>query len=124
MAKILYEKESYHIVRACLEVHNHLGCGFLETVYEEALALEFRTLKIPFERQKVLKIFYKGNEIKKHYSAHFVCYDKVLLELKAVTRLNSDHDSQVLNYLKAADLKLGMILNFGESSFRFKRLIK
>ena len=124
MTKILYEKESYLIVQACIEVHKELGCGFLEPVYQEALALEFANLLIPFERERSLEIFFKGIKLGKNYKADFICYNKIILELKAVKNILGEHEAQVLNYLNATGYKLGMIVNFGENSFKFKRLIK
>lgn len=110
------------IIGAAMEVHSIRGCGFLESVYEEALAVEFGLRGIAFERQKSLDIFYKGKFIKQ-----FVCdflVDKVILvELKAVRELTPVDLAQLLNYLKATDLKVGLLLNFGASSLQYKRLI-
>jgi GxxExxY protein len=120
MAEIFYENESYQIIKACIAVHNELGCGFLEAVYHEALALELKSISIPFEQEKVLEIFYKGMKLHKNYVADFVCYGKIILELKALSRILIEHESQVLNYLKISGCKLGIITNFGERSFKYK----
>ena len=119
----LYESETYKIIGAMMEVHKTLGCGFLEVVYQEALAIEFEKQKIPYEKEKKLLIFYKGIQLEKFYIADFVCFDKIIVELKALLELTSTHDSIMLNYLKATKLKVGILANFGEKSLKYKRLI-
>ena len=121
--QILYKEESYKIVGACMEVHNNLGCGFLEAIYQEALAIELRDQLIPYEREKMLKIYYKGNLLDKDYRADFICYNKILVELKALDKLTLEHTSQVLNYLKATGYKLGLLINFGNNSLEYKRIL-
>ena|SRR5690554_4266531 len=121
--QILYKEESYSIVGACMEVHRNLGCGFLEAVYQEALEIELKAKLIPYEREKVLKIYYKGVLLYKDYRADFICYDNILLELKALDSLRSEHTSQVLNYLKATGYKLGLLINFGKESLEYKRIL-
>ena len=106
-----------------MEVHSMLGCGFSEAVYQEALAIEMTERGIPFELEKLIQIDYKGKVLKKYYQADFVCYDKIILELKALSALTSEHESQLLNYLKATGLKLGILINFGEKSLVYKRFI-
>ncbi len=123
MSDIIYKDESYRIVGACIEVHKELGSGFLEGVYQEALALEFSRQNIPFEREKELKIKYKGVNLTKKYIADFICYQKILLELKALSNLSSEHEAQVLNYLKATNLRLGLLINFGCESLEYKRIV-
>jgi GxxExxY protein len=120
---LLYKTESYDIIGAAQEVHKILGNGFLEPVYQEALALEFVTREIPFEKEKELRITYKGQYLIKRYMADFICYNQIILELKAVSQLKAEHESQLLNYLNATGKKLGILLNFGEPSLIFKRLI-
>ena len=110
---IIYREESYKIVGAAFNVYNGLGPGFLEAVYQEALEIEFQHRNIPYEREKELKIQYNGVELKQTYKADFVCYDKVIVELKAVSELEDAHRAQVYNYLHATGLKLGLLLNFG-----------
>jgi GxxExxY protein len=120
---IIYKDESYKIIGACMEVHNKLGCGFLEAVYQEALAIEFERRKIPFVREKLLKILYKGIVLKKEYVADFICFDKIIIETKAATELKSDHIAQTLNYLKITGYKLGLLVNFGTTSLKYKRIV-
>ena len=120
---IIYKDESYKIIGACMEVHNNLGCGFLEAVYQEALEIEFEQRKIPFEREKSLKIMYKGIVLKKEYVADFICYNKIIIETKAATELKSDHIAQTLNYLKITGYKLGLLVNFGATSLKYKRIV-
>ncbi|MEI6696641.1 MAG: GxxExxY protein [Bacteroidota bacterium] len=121
---LLYKEESYAIIGACMEVHNTLGCGFLEAVYQEALAIEFEKRKIPFVREAELCIEYKGIILAKKFNADFICYDKIIVETKALSELLSLHQAQVINYLKATQLKLGILVNFGEESLNFERLAK
>ena len=123
MTDILFKTESYRIIGACMEVHNVLGAGFLESVYQEALAYEFYLQNIPFEREKKLTIRYKDIELEKMYSADFVCYDAIIVELKALSGLTSEHEAQVLNYLKATGYKLGILVNFGGKTLEYKRLV-
>ena len=119
----LYERETYQIIGAMMEVHKTLGCGFLEAVYQEALSIEFEKQKIPFVKEKKLILFYKGIQIEKFYIADFICFDKIIVELKALSALTSTHDSIMINYLKATKLKVGLLANFGERSLKHKRLI-
>ena len=110
---IVYKEESYKIVGAAFKVYNGLGPGFLEAVYQEALEIEFQKQGIPYEREKELKITYNGVELKQTYKADFVCFGKIIVELKAVSTLDDAHRSQVYNYLHATGHKLGLLLNFG-----------
>ena len=112
---IVYKEESYKIIGAAFEVYNTLGPGFLEAVYQEALEIELRKQGIPYEREKELKIQYDGVELKQTYKADFVCFGKIIVELKAVSSLDDAHRSQVYNYLHATNFKLGLLLNFGNS---------
>ena len=110
---LIYSQYSYAINGAAFHVYNQLGHGFLESVYQEALEIEFKRRNIPFEREKELKIIYDGFELKQTYKADFVCYDKVIVELKAVSCLDDARGSQVFNYLHATGYKLGLLYNFG-----------
>ena len=121
---LIYKEESYKIIGACMEVHNTLGCGFLEAVYQEALAIEFEKRGIPYIREAELNIEYKGIILSKKYNADFICYDKIIVETKALTELLTVHQSQVINYLKATKLKLGILVNFGEESLNQIRLFR
>ena len=106
-----------------MEVHKELGPGFLEAVYQEALEIEFQKQGIPYEREKLLTIYYKNIKLKKRYSADFVCYDRIIVELKALSDLTTQNEAQILNYLKATKLKLGLLINFGGKSLQYKRLV-
>ena len=110
---IYYKEESYKIVGSAFKVYNGLGHGFLEAVYQEALEIEFQKQGIPYEREKELKITYDGVELKQTYKADFVCFGKIIVELKAVSALDDAQRSQVHNYLHATGYKLGLLLNFG-----------
>lgn len=123
MSKLLFEEETYKVIGACMEVHKILGNGFLEPVYQEVLAKEFGLQGIPFGREKRITILYKGDILNKQYLADFVCFDKIIVELKALSALSSEHESQLLNYLKATGCKVGLLVNFGEKSFKYKRMI-
>ena len=123
MSGLIYKDESYKIIGACMEVHNELGCGFLEAIYQEALAIEFSIQNIPFQREHELDIYYKGELLNKKYYPDFICFNKIIVELKALSALASDHEAQVLNYLKATGYKLGILVNFGETSLKYKRLV-
>ena len=112
------------ILNACMEVHNELGCGFLEAVYQEALEREFQLQGIPYKKEELLPINYKGNLLSKQYYADFVCYDCIIVELKAVTSLVKAHKAQVLNYLKAGKMELGLLVNFGGNSLKWERITR
>ena len=112
---LIYSDESYAINGAAMEVYNQLGHGFLEAVYQEALEKEFVIRGIPYVREKELLIKYKGEVQKQTYKADFVCYSKIIVELKTVSELNDAHRSQVHNYLHATGYRLGLLLNFGHS---------
>ena len=123
MNEIIYKEESYAIRGAIIEVSKELGCGYLERVYQDALEVEFRLRNIPYEREKTIQITYKGKPLGEPYRADFVCYGKIIVELKAVEDLTSKHRAQVLNYLNATKMKLGMLVNFGEEFTNVERLI-
>ena len=116
------EDKTAKIINACIEVHHELGNGFLEAVYQEALEEEFKLQRIPYEREKYLPIEYKGKILNKEYYADFICYDDIIIELKAVTRLTTAHKAQVINYLKAANKEIGLLFNFGENSLKWERI--
>ena len=122
MERFLYEKESYAIRGCLMNVFNELGSGFLEKVYQEALELEFKEKGIPYKREALLKIFYKGQQLQQEYIADFICYDKIIIELKAVSELNDVHYAQVFNYLKATGFELAILVNYGEKTLKMKRL--
>jgi GxxExxY protein len=111
--KLIYEAESYAIKGACMEVCKTFGNGFLELVYQECLELEFDRCAIPFDPQRLLTLTYQGKTLRHKYKPDFVCYDKIIVEIKAVSRLTPEHKAQVMNYLKATGFQLGLLFNFG-----------
>ena len=117
------DQRTYKIIGAALEVHKELGCGFLEAVYQEALGREFAIQDIPFKAQPVVQIFYKGNPMDKTYQPDFVCYDEVIIEIKAISALTGLEEAQLINYLKASGLKVGLLINFGAKSLEQKRFV-
>lgn len=120
---ILFKDESYKIIGACMAVHNELGNGFLEAVYQEALEIEFQLRGIPYEREKQIVVYYKSTPLEKRYQADFICFDEIIIELKALSALESAHKAQLINYLKATDVQLGLLINFGQSSLESKRIV-
>jgi len=123
MSGLIFKEESYKIIGACIEVHKELGCGFLEAVYQEALAIELDLQNIPFQREHELEIYYKGILLNKKYTPDFIGFDKIIVELKAISSILSEYESQVLNYLKVTGFKLGLLVNFGKPSLEYKRLV-
>lgn len=114
MENVIYPKESYRIIGACFEVYNRMGCGFLEPVYQECLGIEFGHQGIPFEEQPDLRLQYRRTPLTKTYRPDFIAFDKIIVEIKAVSQLTDDHRAQVINYLHATEFALGMLINFGE----------
>jgi len=108
-----FQDETYRILGACFEVYNEMGCGFLEPVYQECLETELKAQRIPFASQPVLDLDYKGSRLQKKYQPDFSCFNSVLVEIKAVSRLTSEHRAQTLNYLNASSLQVGLLVNFG-----------
>ena len=123
MNDLLYKDEVYTIVGAAFEVHKELGCGFLEAVYQEAFQIELRSKNIPFISQKPLPLFYKGQRLEKEYYADIVCYNNIIVELKALDQLSPKATAQIINYLKASRFKVGVLINFGNTSLNWKRYI-
>lgn len=111
--KLIHEEETYRILGACFEVYKEKGCGFLEAVFQECMEMELGLQGIPFVAQPELALAYKGRPLKQKYKPDFVCYGKVLVELKAVSKLTDEHRAQVINYLHATGLKVGLLVNFG-----------
>ena len=107
------KEETYRILGACFDVYNEMGCGFLEPVYQECLEIELEKQEIPFESQKILKLNYMEKELEKTYQADFICFGSVILEIKAVSRLTGEHRAQVLNYIHATNIDVGLLVNFG-----------
>jgi GxxExxY protein len=119
-----FKNETYQLIGVAMEVHNELGPGFLEAVYQEAFEIELIRQNIPYEREKTLNIYYKNEKLKKEYSADFFCFDQIIVELKALNELNSIHESQLLNYLTVTKTKVGLLINFGQKSLQHKRIVK
>ena len=117
------DKETYAIIGAAMTVHRELGCGFLEAVYQDALEKEFQYLKIPFEREVKLPVFYRGQQLSSYYQADFICFNSVIVELKALQRLSGTEEAQAINYLKASNLQRALLINFGTKSLQHKRLV-
>jgi GxxExxY protein len=118
---LIFKDEVYQIVGAAMEVSNQLGCGFLEAVYQEALGIELDERRIPHVPQKQIKISYKGRLLNKEYIADFLCHDQIVVEIKAIKAITGIEEAQILNYLKATNLPLGLIVNFGAPHLEWKR---
>lgn len=124
MAELLFKDEVYAIVGAAMEVYNHLGPGFLESVYQEAMEMESNDRKIPNKPQQEIHIKYKGKMLKKCYIGDLICYDKIIVEIKVVDHLSLRDEGQLLNYLKATGFQVGLLINFGSfPNLEWKRLI-
>ena len=111
--KVLFSDECYAIQGAIFDVYKTMGCGFLEAVYQECLEKEFTKRTIPYQPQVELQLNYKGEQLKQTYKPDFICYEKIIIEIKAVKELGAEHKAQLLNYLKATGLELGLLVNFG-----------
>lgn len=117
------DKRTYEIIGAAMEVHKELGCGFLEAVYQEALEREFEEQKIDYLSQPIARIKYKGNYLKKAYQPDFICFGDVVVEIKAISGLTSYEAAIILNYLKATEFNVGLLINFGSKSLEYKRFV-
>lgn len=117
------DPRTYAIIGAAMEVHRQLGCGFLEAVYQEALALEFTAQKIPYRREAELEVFYKEKRLNTAYRADFICFDSIIVEIKALTKLSGIEEAQIINYLKTTGLEVGLLLNFGSTSLDHRRFV-
>jgi len=124
MTELLYKEEVYAIVGAAMDVFNDLGPGFLENVYQEAMEIEVAARKIPSKPVQEIHIKYKGKQLKKFYIADLICYDKIIVEIKAVDKLTLREEGQLINYLKATGMKVGVLINFGHyPNLEWKRLV-
>ena len=123
MNSLIYKDESYKIIGICMDVHNNLGPGFLEIVYKDALEYEFKKAGIPYEREKEYKVHYKGIILPHKFYADFVVFDKIILEVKAVSGIIDEFIAQSINYLRVSENKLALLVNFGEPSLYSKRII-
>jgi len=123
--ELVYSDESYTILGACFEVYKKMGCGFLESVYQECLEIEFQYQNIPFIIQQELELKYRDVILKQKYKPDFICFNKIILEIKAVSKLIDEHQAQLLNYLNATGYKLGYLINFGHyPKLEYKRMVK
>ena len=113
MSKIIFKEESYKIVGCCFEVYKDKGCGFTEQVYQECLEIEFEYQNIPFVSQPKIQLEYRGRLLKQYFKPDFICFDKIILEIKAVSNLIDEHRSQTMNYLNATNFELALLINFG-----------
>jgi GxxExxY protein len=123
MSELLYREETHRLIGFCMEIHRELGKGYDEVIYKDALVVELSRKKIPFTRENKYEVEYKGVILPHSYRADFVIWDKILFEAKAVEQLTEAHVKQVLNYLAAAKLRLGLLVNFGSDSLEWKRVI-
>jgi len=119
----ILKNECYKVIGSCMSVHNELAAGFLEPVYQEALSYELNERRVPHEKEKLLEISYKGIILDKKYVADFVCFNELIVELKALKSLTKEHTAQVLNYLKATGFRIGLLINFGTTKLQYKRII-
>jgi len=117
------DERTYKIIGAAMEVHKELGCGFLEGVYQEALGREFSLQRIPNKAQPIIDILYKGVLLEKKYQPDFVCFEEIIVEIKAISSLSGVEEAQIINYLKATGLKIGLLINFGAKSLEHKRFV-
>jgi GxxExxY protein len=123
MTELKFKEEVYAIIGAAMEVHREKGCGFSEPVYQECMEIELADRNVPAEAQKEMKISHKGRLLKKTHMADFVAYGKMIVELKALDKLTSREESQVINYLKSSGLEVGVLINFGAHSLEWKRIV-
>ena len=117
------DPRTYAIIGAAIEVHRQLGCGFLESVYQEALALELKNRKIPHTRELKFPVVYKGHQLSCQYRPDFICFESVIVELKALGHLSRIEESQLINYLKVTGFQTGLLLNFGAKSLEQRRFV-
>ena len=117
------DERTYKIIGAAIEVHKELGCGFLEAVYQEALEKEFKIQDIPYKPQPIVEIKYKGQLLEKKYQPDFICFGEVIIEIKAISSLSGVEEAQLINYLKATGLNVGLLINSGSKSLEHKRFV-
>ncbi|MEA3475659.1 MAG: GxxExxY protein [Candidatus Cloacimonadota bacterium] len=122
---LLYAKEVYRIIGAAIEIHKELGPGFLESVYEEAMVIESSKRQIPYETQVKISVYYKNQKLKKEFIADYIGYDKIIVEFKCIPKLTKVEEAQIINYLKATGIKVGILINFGShGKLEWKRYIR
>ena len=121
MTDLVFKEESYKTIGCCFEVYNELGSGFLKAIYQEALAMEFTNRKVPFMEFPEIEVEYKGIILNKKYYPDFLCFDKIIVEIKAVELIAPEHEAVLLNYLKGTNSPLGLFVNFGGTKLQYKR---
>ena len=121
MENFIYKQETHDIIGAAMAVHRYFGCGFTEKVYQDALEQELLALEIPFVREQPVYVTYRDVQLKTHFIPDFVCYNKIIVELKAVREIDDVHRSQAINYAKVAGYKVALLINFGGTSLEFER---
>lgn len=123
MTDILFKEESFKIIGVCMEIHRSLGIGLKEVNYKDAMEMDFMEKEIPFQREKRFDVFYKGRKLRNPYFADFVLYDSIILEIKSASSIIDTHLAQALSYLSVAEKKLAIVINFGEKSLTYKRIV-
>ncbi len=123
MVEIIFKEESYRIIGSCMKVHQALGAGFLESVYQEALEKQFIADGIPYKREPLIHVYFNNEKLDKHFRADFLCYERIIVELKAASFIHHNNIDQTRNYLKATRMPLGLLVNFGEPSLAYKRIL-
>lgn len=124
VTELIFKEEAYKIMGACFEVYKEMGCGFTENIYQECLEIELGLQNIPFTAQKELQLIYKDRVLNHKFKPDFICYDKIVVEIKALSKLTNEHHSQVINYLNATHYKLGLLINFGHyPKIEWERLV-
>ena len=125
MTEIIYKKESYAIIGACFAVYNDKGCGFLEPVYQECLGIEFEYQRIPTIAKPSLSLSYRSRVLLQTYQPDYICFEKIVVEIKPVSKLADEHRAQLLNYLHATGFELGLLVNFGNyPKLEYERIVK
>lgn len=119
--KSIKDPQTYQIIGVAMEVHKVLGCGFLEAVYQEAMEKELGKRKINYQREKEISVLYKGEKLNTYYKADFICFDDLIIELKAISKIGGTEEAQLINYLRALNMKRGLLINFGNKSLEYKR---
>ena len=119
----MHKEETYKIIGAAMAVHQYLGCGFTEKVYQDALEVEFKAQGVSYEREQPIQVIYRGVHLDSLFVPDFICYEDVIVELKAVKELEDLHRAQAINYRKVAGAKVALLINFGESSLRYERFV-
>ena len=123
MGKLLFEGKTFKIIGASMTVHKGLGTGFLESVYHEALEREFETQEVPFESKRKLMVYYNEKPLNKFFIADFICFENIVVEIKAASFLHKETEAQTINYLKSTNYPVGLLINFGQKSLTWKRFI-